>query len=186
MPIPDYQTVMLPLLETIADGNVWTARDLNEHLAKRFNLTDEEINERLPSGQSRVFSNRVGWAKTYLKAAGLIDNPNRGRVSISAIGRNVLADRPSEINTKFLQQFEGLREFTRSKSASETTSTESDVQAVGSKSPLELLEESYGIIHAALKDELLSRLKSGSPAFFEHAVLQLLIAMGYGILVMHN
>jgi restriction system protein len=179
MPIPDFQAVMLPLLETLADGRIWTMRELTERLSKRFNLTEEEVNQLLPSGQSRLFNNRVAWAKTHMKVAGLVDNPNRGRVSISERGRSVLAEKPPEINMKFLKQFDGYKEFTASKKESETAQSVDEVTQA--KSPLELLEESFSTLQAALKDELLTRLKTGSPAFFERAVLKLLSAMGYGI-----
>lgn len=182
MPIPDFQTVMLPLLESLADGRVWTMREVTEHLSKRYNLTDEEFNELLPSGKARLFSNRVAWAKTHMKIAGLIDNPNRGRISLSEVGRAVLAKKPAVINMKFLRQFDGYDEFTRSKKPSSSeVAPQFEEESVHEKSPLELLEESFGVLQAALKDELLIRLKNGSPAFFERAVLTLLTAMGYGI-----
>ncbi|MEI8020682.1 MAG: restriction endonuclease [Schlesneria sp.] len=182
MTIPDFQTVMLPLLETLKDGNVWRMNEVTEHLARQFSLTDEERNAMLPSGQAPLFANRVAWAKTHMKAAGLIDNPNRGRVSISDRGLSVLAKKPEAINMKFLKQFEEYNEFTSNKKTAvlETSATpENDSLQV--RPPLELLEESFGILQEALKDELLTRLKNGSPAFFERAVLKLLSAMGYGI-----
>jgi restriction system protein len=182
MPIPAFQTVMLPFLETLADGRVWTMREVTEQLAKRFDLTDQEIHERIPSGEAPVFANRVAWAKTHMKVAGLIDNSKRGRVSITERGRAVLAQKPAEINMRFLRQFDGYTEFTGNKrvtTAAELTLPVDD--AVQEKSPLELLEESFSTLRAALKDELLIRLKTGSSAFFERAVLKLLTAMGYGI-----
>ena len=106
MTIPDFQTVMLPLLETLKDGNVWRMNEVTEHLAKLYKLTDDERNAMLPSGQAPLFANRVAWAKTHLKAARLIDNPNRGRVSISERGRSVLEKKPTAINMKFLKRFE--------------------------------------------------------------------------------
>lgn len=180
MPIPDFQTIMLPLLETLADGKVWTMREVTEYLAKHFSLTESEIGELLPSGYAPLFANRVAWAKTHMKVAGLIDNPNRGRVSISDRGLAVLTNKPAAINMKFLKQFDGYTEFT-GKKAPEVGSSPIEDEAVQAKSPLELLEESFGTLRAALKDELLTRLKTGSPAFFERAVLKLLTAMGYGI-----
>ena len=182
MTIPDFQTVMLPLLETLKDGNVWRMNEVTEHLAKQFLLSDEERNAMLPSGQAPLFANRGAWAKTHMKAAGLIDNPNRGRVSISERGLLVLAKKPTAISMKFLKQFEEYNEFTSNKKTTvlETSATpENDSLQV--RPPLELLEESFGILQEALKDELLTRLKNGSPAFFERAVLKLLSAMGYGI-----
>lgn len=144
------------------------------------------------SNRTRNNRNAAEWAGSLIleqgclgqdpmTAAGLIDNPNRGRVSISERGRAVLADKPAEINVKFLKQFDGYTEFTSTKKAPAAESTNSDEESVQSKSPLELLEESFSTLRAALKDELLTRLKNGSPAFFERAVLKLLTAMGYGI-----
>jgi len=182
VPIPDFQTVMLPLLETLADGNVWRMNEVTEHLAKLYKLTDDERNAMLPSGQAPLFANRIAWAKTHLKAARLIDNPNRGRVSISERGRSVLEKKPTAINMKFLKRFEEYNEFTSSKKTVvlESSAT-ADNDSLQVRPPLELLEESFGILQSALKDELLNRLKNGSPAFFERVVLKLLSAMGFGI-----
>jgi restriction system protein len=111
MPVPDFQTVMLPFLKLLADGQEWKMRDVVEALASGFSLTDEERQEMLPSGQSKVFSNRVGWAKTHLKNAGLVDNPSRGQVRLSDQGRQVLAQNPVSIDMKFLRQYDGYRSF---------------------------------------------------------------------------
>ena len=102
MAIPDFQSVMLPFLETLQDGKERTMRELTEQLALRFKLTEEERQEHLPSGPQSLFYNRVAWAKTHLKNAGLIDNPVRGKVSISKDGRESPApeaSRPSIANS---------------------------------------------------------------------------------------
>jgi restriction system protein len=96
MPVPDFQTIMLPFMKLLADGQEWKMRDVVEALASGFSLTEEERQEMLPSGQSKVFSNRVGWAKTYLKNAGLVDNPTRGKVRLSERGRQVLLQMRTE------------------------------------------------------------------------------------------
>src|SRR4051812_35891021 len=113
MPIPDFQTVMLPLLETLADGQVWLIRNLTQKLADRFNLSEEERNQLLPSGQQSIFSNRVAWAKTHMKMAGLIENTTRGSVNLSDEGKQVLAKHPSRIDLAFLRQFPSYIEFTK-------------------------------------------------------------------------
>ena len=105
MPVPDFQSVMLPFLETLQDGAERTMRELTEQLALRFKLTDAERQEHLPSGPQSLFYNRVAWAKTHLKNAGLIDNPLRGKVGISDEGRRVLSQKPPTINCRFLKQF---------------------------------------------------------------------------------
>jgi restriction system protein len=183
VPIPDFQSVMLPFLHTLSDGAVWTMRDVRDSLAKHFALTEAELGEMLPSGASPIFANRVAWAKTHMKAAGLIDNLERGKVSLSTSGRAVLDEHPASIDMKFLRRFPEYAAFAAGKrsigsSDGDTTLVEEEQVA---KSPLELLEEAHAELHAALKEELLARLKSGSPAFFEAAVLKLLKAMGYGI-----
>src|ERR1700732_1249003 len=98
MPIPNYQECMLPLLEFLVDRQDHRLRDFAKAVAARFGLTEPERAEMLPSGQQTVISNRVAWAKTYLKKAGLLDNPARGRVRISAQGTKILSQHPSRID----------------------------------------------------------------------------------------
>src|SRR3954452_17422029 len=111
MPIPDFQAVMLPLVESLADGKERTMRDLTDLLSGRFELTEQGQQEVLPSGQQSIFSNRVAWAKSHLKYAGLLENPTRGRVRISDLGRKVLSERPRAIGVKFLKRFPSYCEF---------------------------------------------------------------------------
>lgn len=178
MPIPDYQDFMLPLLEALTDGNERRIRDLTGCLADRFGLTDTERQEVLPSGQQTYVANRVAWAKTYLKKAGLLESPARGIVRITDQGRKVLADRPAEIDTEFLKRFQSFKGFY-------LRSVESDGEAVKeelpvTKTPDEVLESSFLDLRAALADELLDQVKGCSPRFFERLVVDLLVAMGYG------
>ena len=111
MAIPDFQSVMLPLVKILGDGQERTMREVTDLLAESFHLTDQEREELLPSGQQSLFSNRVGWAKSHLKAAGLLENPVRGRVRISDLGRQVLAEKPPAINVKFLKRFPAYCDF---------------------------------------------------------------------------
>lgn len=181
MPIPDYQVLMLPLLEGLADGQERSIRELVELLAVRLGLTQEEQNQMLPSGQSTVFRNRVGWAKTYLKNAGLIDNPTRGRVRISTAGKEVLARKPTSIDTRFLEQFEGYQVFIGKLTDKDRgePSIPAPVPPVA-VTPREQFETSFESLQKALAEELLGRLQESSPEFFEHIVVKLLQAMGYG------
>jgi restriction system protein len=181
MPVPDFQTVMLPFLKLLADGQEWKMRDVVEALASGFSLTDEERQEMLPSGQSKVFSNRVGWAKTHLKNAGLVDNPSRGQVRLSDQGRQVLAQNPVSIDMKFLRQYDGYRSFIGEIQSDEAIASDSVQDRESSQStPLEQFEASFTTLRAALAEELQSRLIECSPQFFEHIVVKLLRAMGYG------
>jgi len=176
MPIPDYQECMLPLLEILADGKDYPLRAVTTALADRFGLTDEERKEQLPSGQQSVIANRVAWAKTYLKKAGLVVQPSRGVVRLSDEGRAVLAKKPAKIDNEFLRHYQSFTDFM------DRTSTEPDGGDVApdSATPEEALEDSYLKLRAALADDLLERLKACSPSFFERLVVDLLVSMGYG------
>src|SRR3954471_7479333 len=142
MSIPDFQTVMLPLIEALSDGHERTMRDLTGLLADRFKLTEQERQEVLPSGQQTIFSNRVGWAKSHLKYAGLLENPTRGRVRISDLGRKVLAERPQAINVKFLKRFPSYCEFIgKSESKDDPGATSGTTTIIEEKrTPLELID----------------------------------------------
>jgi restriction system protein len=176
MPIPDYQECMLPLLEVLADGKDYPLRAVTTALADRFGLTDEERKEQLPSGQQSVIANRVAWAKTYLKKAGLVVQPNRGVVRLSDEGRAVLAKKPAKIDNEFLRHYQSFTDFL------DRTSAEPDGGDIDADTatPEEALEDSYLKLRAALADDLLERLKASSPSFFERLVVDLLVAMGYG------
>ena len=179
MAIPDFQSVMLPFLETLRDGKERIMRELTEALAVRFGLTDEERQELLPSGQQTLFSNRVAWAKSHMKNAGLILNPTRGKVSISDAGRKVLEQKPATINCKFLKQFPPYLTFIGQAPGQGTEGKEETVLE-STQTPLELLDASFNTLRKATAEELLAKLKACSPGFFEHVVVRLLRAMGYG------
>jgi restriction endonuclease Mrr len=111
MPIPDYQSLMLPLLRSASDGNDHTTRETVEVLANEFQLTSAERSELLASGQQAIFNNRVGWANSYLKKAGLLESPRRGALRITARGKQILGDKPARIDVKFLERFPEFIEF---------------------------------------------------------------------------
>lgn len=181
MPIPDFQSVMRPLLEVLSDGKEWRMRDVTDALATRFHLTPPEREEMLPSGQQTLFNNRVGWAKTHLKGAGLISNPNRGKVTLSDEGRRVLASHSEAINCRFLRQYPSYLELvgrSRSDDASEDQGVVDGIES--DQTPLELMDESFHALRRATADELLLKLRECSPGFFEKVVVRLLQAMGYG------
>lgn len=179
MPIPDYQTLMLPLLKSAQDGAEHTMRQTVERLAADFNLSQEEQTELLPSGQQAVFTNRVAWARFYLKKAGLIDSPRRGSLKITERGLSVLATSPATIDNKFLDQYQEFKEFRESSKSPQVdksaTSTEEELQT-----PEENLEQAHQRIRSELVEELLQKILTCSPAFFEHLVVELLVKMGYG------
>jgi restriction system protein len=177
MAIPDYQSIMLPLLKFARDGEEHSLRETIEALADEFELTGEERTELLPSGQQATFDNRVGWARTYLKKAGLLKSTRRGYYRISERGKQVLEESPPEINDKYLKQFPEFIEFTKPKQT-ETETTEEEVDET--RTPEEEIEAAYQRIKEGLVAELLQTIKDHSPAFFERLVIDLLVKMGYG------
>lgn len=178
MQIPDYQTIMLPLLEVLSDGKIYTTRELIEALSVKFRLGDEERKELLPSGQQPIFDNRVGWARTYLKKAGLVESDKRGPQKISAKGLEVLKKKPSRIDVAYLEQFPEFIEFRTIKNAVGDESESIEQRA--NKTPEELLESNFTSIQADLAHDLLDKIKNCTPEFFEKLVVDLVVAMGYG------
>jgi restriction system protein len=176
MPVPDYQTLMLPLLTIANDGVEHSFRDTIEVLAQQFQLSDAERQELLPSGRQATFDNRVGWARTYLTKAGLLDKVGRGRFRITQRGQEVLAAKPTAITAKYLEKFPEFLAFQNLSHEAQPSATEGEP----TQTPEEALEVGYQQVRLDLAQELLQRVKSSSPAFFERLVVDLLVAMGYG------
>lgn len=182
MAIPDYQSLMLPLLEMLGDNQEHKIRDIRNQLADRFGLTQEERSHQSPNSPNFIFSNRVGWAKTYQKNAGLIDNSTRGIVKITPKGLEVLNQHPKRIDNEYLNQFSDFREFKTRRRSSDTEEGDHffDSRPDPELTPIELLDKNYQIIRDQLADDLLEQVHSSSPSFFERLVVDLLLAMGYG------
>ncbi len=177
MSIPDYETIMLPILKFAGDKEEHSFQEAVDYIENKFGLSEAERRELLPSGRARLISNRVGWAITYLKKAGLLESSKRAYFGITEQGLNVLNKKPSEINVKFLEQFPKFVEF-RSirKDKGKKQLTEISI----SHTPQELMEDGYQKIKNDLSVELLDSVKHSSPTFFEKLVVELLLAMGYG------
>lgn len=182
MPIPDYQTLMLPVLQLSADGEVHKFSQAIEDLATKFQLTDEERNELLPSGTQAVFNNRVGWARSYLKQAGLLDTPRRGYFTISQRGRDLLATNPNRIDISVLEQFPEFIEFkNRKKDKKDEDGRQlSQARVSTSDTPEDALATAYSELRESLEGEVLEAVMGSSPSFFERLVVDLLVRMGYG------
>jgi len=179
--IPDYQKLMLPILKLVSDGKEHKYRDLIESLAIEFQITDVERKEMLASGNQAIFDNRVGWAKTYLKKAGLLDSPKRATFTITELGTETLNKNPSQIDSKYLRQFPSFLEFQNvAKSNSETEEYQSSEEDNLERTPEESLDKAYQRIRKSLASELLNKVIELSPAFFERLVVELLVKMGYG------
>ncbi len=181
MPIPDYQTIMLPLLKSLQDGKEYRQREVIESLSNYFALTAEERQELLPSGARPRFEDRVGWAWTYLKKASLLHSPKRGILQISPRGEEVLNNNPQRIDNKFLLQFDEFVEFRRKKvDAAKEEKVAEVFTATEVETPEEALETAYQTLRDNLSDELLTTIKGCSPAFFEKLVVDVIVSMGYG------
>jgi restriction system protein len=175
--------MMLPLLQQFGDGKEHSLHEILGQLAQEFSLTEQDINELLPSGKQTTFYNRVGWARTYFTKSGLLEMTRRSHYKITARGKEVLKSNPKQINMKFLEQFPEYIEFkekegTRKKGQRSDDSDEEEQNA--SKTPEEILEYAYQEIRDNLAQEILSLVKKSSPAFFERLVVELLVNMGYG------
>jgi restriction system protein len=179
MTVPDYQTLMLPLLELTSDGNEHTVAGLREPLADRFRLSEDDRKEKLPSGQQFRFHNRVAWAKIYLERAGLLETVRRGHFRLTERGRNVLAQRRESIDVSYLLQFSEFAEF-RNKNAKDNIVTNECDRPAGSVTPEEALEVAIQQLQEDLATEILSQIRICSPSFFERLVIDVLLKMGYG------
>lgn len=175
MTIPDFQTIMLPLLELAGDGKEHTVAEARAALGDRFGLSEQERAELLPSGKQARFGNRVGWAKTYLERAGLLVKPRRGVFRLTDAGKKVLEASPPKIDLGYLKQFPELEAFR--KGTAKTTEAEEPEAA---STPEEALDAAYDKIRDDLAAELLDQVRSASPTFFERLVVDLMLKMGYG------
>jgi restriction system protein len=184
MAIPDYQTLMLPVLKVAGDGQLHRIGDVINQLAVEFGLTEEEKQQILPSGMQLTFANRVGWAKTYLVQAGLLEATKRAHFKITDRGRKALAQGPPRIDNEYLSQFAEFiqfRERGRVPGGAESTyAVDAPKVPLPPETPDELLRSTVRQIETALRKELLDRILAAPPVFFEGLIVALLLAMGYG------
>lgn len=183
MAIPDFQTIMLPVLKLASSSNEYKLSDAVEKLADEFGLSSEERNELLPSGTQAVFNNRVAWARSYLKQAALVDNPRRGYFSITESGRKLLAEKPERITISLLIKYPEFQEFRNRKKIDkgDDASLVLPLLEIESKlTPEDALASAYNQLRNALESEIIASVKSASPSFFERLVVDLLVKMGYG------
>jgi restriction system protein len=178
MAIPDYQSIMLPLLKYAGDGKEHKFGNSIEDLADKFALSDEEITELLPSGLQPVLRNRVAWACTYLKKAGLLNSERKGYFTITQKGLSVLKENPVSIDVNFLTKYKEFNEFRRI--GKQANVVESDIDKPDMLDPEEALEVVYNRLHNELVSAILSTVKQCSPKFFENMVIDVLTKMGYG------
>lgn len=182
MSIPDYQTLMLPVLRIAAQGET-RAADVAERIADEFGLSAEDREELLPSGRQRVLHNRIHWAKFYMSKAGLIASPARGRFVATDKGKALVATAPQRIDVALLMREPEFRDFYRNEgqaASDQATAIALAEISPGTTTPEEQIDAAHRSLTAALRDELLVRIVENSPAFFEQLIVDLLVAMGYG------
>jgi restriction system protein len=179
MPIPGFQELMLPILTTVRHGEEYSIAGLRPLIASQFQLTEEELRQKQPSGVNFVFANRLAWANIYLERAGLVEKIRRGNWIISPLGLQVLNERPGQIDVRFLKRFPGTVKFTEG-SRAEAAVVISDPGSEVIATPQETLESAYAEIRKTLAAEILQVVNSSSPKFFEKLVVDLMLKMGYG------
>lgn len=178
MPIPDFQSIMLPLLSMARDVQPHSLREASEVLASQFGLSDVERGTLLPSGRQAVFDNRAGWAKNYMKKAGLLDTPRRGQFQITERGLDLLKSNPRQVDIGLLDRFPEFRSFRSRPTGRHADGPSPPTNEV--TTPEETLESAYESMRAELESDLLDRVRRCSPSFFERLVVELLVRMGYG------
>lgn len=178
MAIPDYQSLMLPILKLAAQGEFSVPMAAVE-IAKSHGLSDAESEEMLPSGKQRLLHNRIHWAKFYLTKAGLLEIPKRGRFTVTETGKQLLNRPPAVLNTKYLLTLPAFKEFYGKSEAAQPSDDGSALEPPAA-TPEEIINDAEKAFNAALRDDLLSRILQNSPQFFEQLIVELLVAMGYG------
>jgi restriction system protein len=178
MSVPDYESTMLPILRFLEDGQVRKTSEIVNYVAKHFSLTPDDMKELIPSGRAKLVNNRVGWACTYLRKAGLISSPQRAYNKITDDGLNAIAQRPERIDTAFLSQFERFKDFQEQNRSSAGQDDEPVIS--DDRTPEEIIGVQSEIISNSLQNDLLEQISTMEPDAFEQLVVDLLVAMGYG------
>jgi len=180
MPIPDFQSLMLPIMKIAADGAEHRGHELRQRIGEELGLTEEERKELLPSGAQPVFTNRIAWARSHLTRAGLLEKTGKGGCRITERGKQAMASNPSTINTRFLLQFPEYAEARRRAKKDEPTDLPAETTVSESAAPQERIELAFRELNNSLTSELREKLASIDPFRFEQVVLDLLVKMGYG------
>lgn len=179
MAIPTYERIMLPLLEILEDNKIYTNNECIDILAKKLNVTDEEKSLIFPNSKKKIFYDRVNWAKTYIKKAGLVEAPKRGSIKITKLGLELLNKKPKQLKSKDLLKYNSFYEFVKA-SNREQNQNEKNAVLLNEKTPSEEIADAFENLKTSLADEILEKINSCSFEFFEKLVIELLIKMGYG------
>lgn len=179
MAVPQFHKFMLPVLQILGDEQIRTISEIKKEAILKMNLSNDDLAEMIPSGRKTRFDDRIEWAKTYLKKAELVELPERGKVRITDVGKRTLSENLPDITLAYLAKFDGFAEF-RTGSNVGIKQAHDTVDSEIHTTPEESLEYGYQEIRIKLADEILSTVKTCSPRFFEHLVIDLLVKMGYG------
>ena len=180
MAVPDFQTMMLPFLQLLGDGNEHSYRQIAAALAKHYELTDDDVGEMIPSKRQTKLVNRIYWISTYFRKSLVIEQPNRGFLRITERGRDLLNQNLPRIDMKTLEAYPEYVEFRDKKNDTAPADTQTAIEPSESKTPDEILEDSYRTIRGNLASDILEKIKSCTPGFFETLVVELLVKKGYG------
>jgi restriction system protein len=174
MAVPDFQSFFKPLLDFAADGKEHSIQEARDTIAAKLCLPAEDMNELLPSGTQTKFDNRVAWAKSYFIQARVLEAPRRAHFKITQRGIELHEKNLPRIDVKILNQYPEFVEFHKAKGSKE------EEPAPQNETPEELLQQAYESIRSDLAGQILDKIKSNSPRFFERLVVDLMVAMGYG------
>ena len=178
MAVPGYQEFMFPILKCLYDGGQYHKKKICEKMIEVFNLSQEQLDERLPSQAEPTYINRVGWAITYMKKAGLLDSPARACYIITDEGKKLVDNNVTNLNTKYLRRYPSFVDF--QKLSHETSVRETVDVAKDDETPYEKIVSYNAVIKKSICDDLLNKILEQSPYFFEQLVVDLLVSMGYG------
>ncbi|MEO7297067.1 MAG: restriction endonuclease [Verrucomicrobiota bacterium] len=176
MPVPDFQSMMLPVLQSLEDGKPRSMKDVRDFVALKMGLAESDREEKLQSGTSR-FDNRIAWCRAHFVFARLVESPMRGEIQLTKRGKEVLREKPEKIDLRFLRQFP---EYAESRDRKSPDSTNTNPETTETDTPEESLEKSFAELRTALAADLLEKIKSRSPKFFEDLVIEFLLKLGYG------
>ena len=180
MALPDFQSLLLPLLRSYADGETRSIASVSDSLGREFMLTEDELRQLLPSGRQSTFRNRIAWARTYLSKAGLLASPKRAHFHITEAGLKTLAAQPTRIDINYLNAFPEFLNFRTRKHADSPADLAATAAESARENPEELIESLHDQLKRALADDLLARISTAAPDFFERLVVELLLKRGYG------
>lgn len=178
--IPKYFEMHKPILQFLSDGNTHSLKELKTAVIQTFHLTEEDLAQVLPSGRQTYFANRVGWARTYLKKAGLIESPSKGMFRITPEGQKVVQENPLVIDNSYLMRYPSFRDFTKYAAANTVKPAAAEDT---SDTPDDIMESAFEQINQSLAEDILAEVMKLSPTAFERMVLDLMSKMGYGTFV---